>query len=339
MALYLLQDDPSMGRRRGARPSIWKIAAERNIKFVVEATPSGRVVLPSGKGKGSAVCPYTLSVPKLPKYDSELFAFGEPLFENAYQAAKVAPWTCKHTQMLNGKAVLKRGEFTLPFDDAQIASTITSGQAWTANKDVINEILSSSLPIRSQYPKHLRKHIIGSIDWRDRRAPLLDYATTRECYGEMFADCINANTKALHIISGVKEALAAGESVVICETDGPCLEKREDYLAAGVEDFAADGLLRVTTKAWDVVSADLSRCFGHCWHLARMVLRINHVAPVRRSICEDTFATLVLRTKAADKAFHEAKKEKARETRKRNRDEQERVVGGSSSSCSGHAVT
>ena len=217
MALYLLQDDPSMGRRRGARPSVWKIAAERGIKFVVEATPSGRVVLPSGKGKGSAVCPYTLSVPRSSKYDSELFAYGNPLFENAYQAAKVAPWTCKHTQMLNGKAVLKRDEITLPFDDGDIASNNTSGQAWTANKDVINEILSSSLPIRSQYPKHIRKHITGSIDWRDRDAHLMNYAATRECYGDMFADCINANSQALQIIRGVKEALAAGENVIICK--------------------------------------------------------------------------------------------------------------------------
>lgn len=164
MALYLLQDDPSMGRRRNARPSVWKVAAERGIKYVVEATPSGRVVLPSGKSKGSAVCPYTLFVPKLPKYESMLFAYGNPLFENAYQAAKIAPWTCRHTQMLNGEAVLKRGEFTLPIPAGKLASTITSGQAWKANKQVISEILSSSCPIRSQYPKHLRRHIIGSID-------------------------------------------------------------------------------------------------------------------------------------------------------------------------------
>jgi len=317
-----------MGRRRGARPSVWKIAAERGIKFVVEATPSGRVVLPSGKSKGSAVCPYTLTLPRSSKYDSELVAYGNALFENAYQAAKVAPWTCNHTQMLNGKAVLRRGEFTLPFDDGEIASNITSGQAWTANKDVINEILSSSCPIRSQYPKHLRRHIIGSIDWRDRRAPLMDYAATRASYGEMFSDCINANLEALHIISGIKEALTAGENVVICETDGPCLERREDYLAAGVEDFAGDGLLRVTTKAWDVVSADMSRCLGHCWHLARIVLDMNHVASIQPSICEDTIATLVLRTKATDTAFRHAKTAKAQETRKRNRDEvdQEHVI-------------
>lgn len=171
----------------------------------------------------------------------------------------------------------------------------------------------------------------------------MDHAATRASYGEMFADCINANPEALHIISGVKEALAAGENVVICETDGPCLDKREEYLNAGVEEFTADGLLRVTTQAWDVVSADMSRCFGHCWHLARMVLGISHVAFFRRSVCEETIATLILRTQAADKAFREAKKAKGRETRKRKRDEveQERVIaiGGSSSSCRGHAAT
>ena len=111
MAVFLRRWDASFGRRKksvdGNLASMKAVAKKNNIDIWVDATPSGSVSgLVGPKKRGAALCPYSLKYPDNLGFSTD----GFPRFENVYQASKVALWTPKHTQMLNGRAVLQTGK-------------------------------------------------------------------------------------------------------------------------------------------------------------------------------------------------------------------------------------
>ena len=300
---------------------------KHSIDIWVEATPSGRVRGLGRKEAGAALCPYSLRYPAQPCAEWRGTA-GFPRFENVYQAAKVAIWTPKHCQMLNGRPVLKRQETTLFDGDLErLKSEITGGEAQAANADVITRMLDPTAPaIRSQYPKHLRGHIIGSIDWDDLGAPLLAYGAARAKYGEQFQRALEHSAPARQILHELRQALEEGKRILIAETDGPDLCKRSEYLRAGVEDFTEEGLMRVTATSWRVVSADLTRCFGHCWYVARLLLDLPNVHPAAPPAAPPgelppTLKESMASAKRAHDAFRRGIASKTAETKKRRLEE------------------
>ena len=322
MTLFVRRWDPSFKRRRGAEGSLAPmeaVAAKHSIDIWVVATPSGRMRGLGRKEAGAVLCPYSLRYPVQPWPEWRKTA-GLPRFENVYQAAKVAVWTPNHSQMLNGRAVLKRQETTLFNEDlGRLTSAITGREAQAANAETIRSMLDPTAPsIRSQYPKHIRGHIVGSIDWDDLDAPLLGYGAARAKYGEQFQRALEHSAPTRQLLLELRQALAEGKRILIAETDGPDLCQRSDYLRAGVEEFTEDGLMRVTATSWQVVSGDLSRCFGHCWHVARLLLdlpNIHSAAP--QGLSPQTLAESVKRAKDAHAAFRRDIASKTAATKKR----------------------
>lgn len=323
MTVFVRRWDPSFRRRRGPEGSLAPmeaVAAKHSIDIWVEATPSGRMRgLGRKKEKGAALCPYTLRYPAQPCPEWPTAA-GLPRFENVYQAAKVAVWTPHHCQMLNGRPVLKRQETTLFSDEpGRLTSEITGAEAQAANADTIRRMLDPAAPaIRSQYPKHMRGHIVGSIDWDDLDAPLLKYGAARAKYGEQFQRALEHSASARQLLHELRQALGQGKRILIAETDGPDLCKRSEYLRAGVEEFTEDGLMRVTAASWQVVSSDLTRCFGHCWHVARLLLDLPNVhSAAPQGVPVQTLAENVERAKEAHGAFKRSIASKRAATKKR----------------------
>ena len=316
--VYVRRWDNSFTKRGGSDGSLLntkEIAEKNGINIWIEATPSGRVHGVGG-GTGARLCPYTLRYPASPGL---LPVDGSPWFENVYQAAKVSAWTPKHTQLLNNKAVFKRNE-TLLFADCSelLVPEITGRQALQENAVAIGGMLNpEAAPIRSQYPKHIRSCIIGSIDWDNLDGPLLGYSAVREKYGEQFEKCLKHSKAAVQLMQKLRAALMKGERILIAETDGPDLSRRPDYLRAGVEEFNEDGIMLVTEKAWEVVSADITRCFGHCWHIARLLLDLPNSHQNIAQLPRASIADCVLKAKRVHDDFNKGKASKAAATKKR----------------------
>jgi hypothetical protein len=239
-----------------------------------------------------------------------------PLFENVYQAAKLVLFTPRHTQMLNGKPTLRRAECTVRPEGKTWLGELRGTDALQHNAEIIATMLRSAA-VRSQYPKHMRGHIVGSIDWRDPEAPLLDYRSTRAQYIEMFGACLR-NASSQSAIDLLRSTLRAGQDVILAETDGPHLDRRNDYLAQKL-DFAEDGCLLVTREAFRAVAADTRHCFGHCWTFAKALvgdetwqvpLEVEFPRRARKRIAE-----AISKSQNADEAFRARKAARAAATR------------------------
>jgi hypothetical protein len=330
--VFVRRWDPSWNGRERLSLPMEAVAEKNDIDIWVEATPSGRVRGLGRKAAGKALCPYTLRFKWLPAEVATRF----PRFENIYQAAKVAVWTPKHCQMLNQKPVFRRSETTLfaDMDGGKLVSEITGREALVANADVIGRMVDPAMPaVRSQYPKHLRSCIIGSIDWDDLDAPLLGYGAVRKQYGDQFQKSLKHSAAARQVLDSLGEALKQGKRILIAEPDGPDLYKRSEYLRAGVEEFTEDGLMRVTAQSWQVVSADLTRCFGHCWHVARLLLDLPNVHPAAEPVTRLTLEDCMQKSRQTHDNFRSSKASKTASTKKRRREVLSGVSGVSMEPC------
>ena len=199
-------------------------------------------------------------------------------------------------------------------------SHVTGRMAVAENVDVLRKMMTADAhPIRSQYPKHMRQKISGSIDWENLDGPLLDYTNSRKQYGDMFQRCLDASPRSQRLLQTLRQEIINGKRVVIAETDGPDLLQRDIYIEKGVEEFTTDGLMRVTPKAWEVVSNDTSRCFGHCWHICRLLLDLPNEHPTSIRFDDMLVTDLIAEAKRTDKQFRISKKVKAKKTREKRR--------------------
>ena len=327
MSLFVRRWDPSFPRRKsspdGSLSNMANLAKTKKIDVWVEATPSGKVFGLHGRHKGSALCPYSLRYPFQKSDSLSMHIESDPLFENLYQAAKVSTFTPRHNQMLNGRSVLVR-DMKKFFGDgsARRIADITGREALEANYTVIQRMLrADAQPIRSQFPKHMRSNIIGSIDWDNLDGSLLSYSEARKQYGKLFQESMENSNTAVDLLGKLAEALSQGKRIVIAETDGPDLSLRQKYIEKGVEYFDEDGLMLVTPKAFSVVSSDLSKCFGHCWHVARALLNLPsdfNTFPLKEISIADSLSEAML----AHRVFTEMKASRAKATRNQKRSQE-----------------
>jgi len=321
--LFLLRDDPSMRRRsNGSNVPLNTALALSGVRYFVEAVPSGRVLL-QGDTKphrsGFQLCPYNLTVPRLNSYAAELFQFGQPLFENAYQAAKFCVWSPRHSQMLNGKVAFRTEGFECPGElmrGGVRIDALRGREVWEAEGDRMKAVLESHVPIRSKFPKHMRKCIVGAINWKDISGPLLNYQEGRRHYGDMFTDCVQHNSPSMALLHKIRTTLEAGSDVIIAETDGPHLSAQEEYAQQGLDFSLNTGLLHLTEEAFRFAYRDVEHIFGHGYWLAAQVLSLpTPAAQPHAQLSQRTLQKARDDARQTDDRFRLAKNAKAAETR------------------------
>lgn len=265
-------------RHDGSRPFAGKPRPHAAARLLGIDDANVYALVSTGKGCRPELCPYNISTPD--SSDLPVWLRGKN-FESAWQVPKAYPHYPKHTQILakGNQASFRNHTAFSPYIPHNVPLCNINGRDFVGAMPpaFYADALSGELPIRSTVPKFRRKTCIGIPNPFDLDGPLLQYLPARVAiYGPLYVASVLANPEGAALVAEIRAKLAAGENVLLSETDGPVPEM------PGVETHDATGItyLRCTPENLTrIVTTHAAHPAGHCFFLAAELLGVRFPLP------------------------------------------------------------